>query len=298
MEGPWPVPRVHARPDRGVRVHALAGRGTRQQLQHHLQVAKRRHDLLNPHHRHEHLGQGRAHPAVPLGLDDDDASGVGTREVGARDCHSCAEERIAKERARRRGQLGGVVGEPFDSEPFPEQVADLAPVLVDRRHEEVRRPLPCKLHDQLRQVGLQRVDARCLERLVQPDLVGRERLHLHDLVHAFGAHDLRHDCVGLGSIPRPVDDSSPLGDRHLELDEERLEREERVVLDRRAGVAQVLPIRHLRDRQRPLRPNRGGRMQHVRPHLSARQRLPRSLRKQLRPRRPVSLRHSANTSAR
>ena len=102
VEGARTVPGVHSAPDRGVRVHALAGRRTRQQLEHHLQVAERRHDLLDAHHRHEHLGQGRAHPAVPLRLDDDDAPSVGTGEVRARDGHARAEKCVAKERARRR----------------------------------------------------------------------------------------------------------------------------------------------------------------------------------------------------
>ena len=118
VEGSRTVARMHSRPDRGVRVHALAGRRARQQLEHHLQVAERRHDLLDPHHRHEHLGQGRAHPAVSLGLDDDDAPGVGAGEVRARDGHARAEECVAQERARRRRQLAGIVGETFESEPL------------------------------------------------------------------------------------------------------------------------------------------------------------------------------------
>ena len=182
VEGPRPVARMHARPDRGVRVHPLARRRARQQLEHHLQVPESGHDLLDPHHRHEHLGQGRAHPAVPLGLDDDDAPGVGAGEVGARDGHARAEECVAKEGARRRGQRAGIVAETLQPEPLPEQVADLRPVLVDRRHEEVRGPLTRQLHDQLGQVGLQGVNPGRLERVVQSDLVCRERLHLHDLV--------------------------------------------------------------------------------------------------------------------
>ena len=219
-------------------------------------------------------------------------------EVRARDGHARAEECVAKERARRRRQLAGIVGETFEPEPLPEEVADLGPVLVDRGHEQVRGPLPRQLHDQLGQVGLERVNADRLERVVQPDLVGRERLHLHDLVHAFGAHDLRHDRVGLGSVPRPVDDAAAPGDRRLELDQELLEREERVGLDRRAGVTQLLPVRHLCDRLRPLRADRGRGVEHVRPHLPARQRLPCRLRERLRSRCPFSLRHGASTSAR
>ena len=108
---------------------------------------------------------------------------------------------------------------------------------MDRRHEEVRGPLARQLHDQLGQVGLQRVDPGRLERLVQPDLVRRERLDLHDLVDAFGAHDLRHDGVGLGRVPCPVNDAAAVGDRGLELEQEALEREQGVILDLPTGVA-------------------------------------------------------------
>ena len=49
------------------------------------------------------------------------------------------------------------VGQP---EAVAEEVADLGPVLVDRRHEQMRRALARELDDQLREVGLDRPDAR------------------------------------------------------------------------------------------------------------------------------------------
>ena len=131
-----------------------------------------------------------------------------------------------RRKASRRNARAAAVSSPGSSESpaspsrCAEQVADLGPVLVDRGHEQVRGPLARQLHDQLGQVGLQRVNPRRLERLVQPDLVRRERLHLHDLVDALGAHDLGHDCVGLGGVSRPVHDAAALRDRRLELDQE------------------------------------------------------------------------------
>ena len=106
-----PVARADARPERGVRVHALAGRRARQQLEEHLEVAEARDRLLDPHHRDEHLGQRRAHPAVALGLDDADRAGVGGGEVRARDRHARPEERLAEMEPRRLGELARVVGE-------------------------------------------------------------------------------------------------------------------------------------------------------------------------------------------
>ena len=168
--------------------------------------------------------------------------------------------------------------------------------IAGTRRCEGRSPASCTISSA--RSGLERVNPDRLERVVQSDLVCRERLHLHDLVHAFGAHELRHDRVGLGSVPRPVDDTSAVADRRFELDEEGLERDERVVLDRRPGVAQLLPVRHLCDCLRPLRANRRRGVEHVRPHLPARQCLPCRLRERLRLRRALGLRHGASTSAR
>ena len=59
-------------------------------------------------------------------------------------------------RGRQRLRL---VAERGDPKLLPEQVADLGAVLVDRRDEDVRRPLAGELDDQLGQVGLDRRNA-------------------------------------------------------------------------------------------------------------------------------------------
>jgi hypothetical protein len=76
---------MYPRPHRRVGVHPLAGRGTGQQLQEGAEVLPGRQDLLDPDHRDERLGQGEAHPAVALGLDDDQRARVGDGEVRPRD---------------------------------------------------------------------------------------------------------------------------------------------------------------------------------------------------------------------
>ena len=53
-----------------------------------------------------------------------------------------------------------VVGEVGQPERAAEEVADLDAVLVDRRHEDVRRLLAGQLADQLGEIGLDDVDAR------------------------------------------------------------------------------------------------------------------------------------------
>ena len=60
------------------------------------------------------------------------------------------------------------------------EIADLRAVAMDRRHEDVRRPVAVELQDQLGEVGLDRVNATRRERVVQLDLIRGERLHLHD----------------------------------------------------------------------------------------------------------------------
>ena len=80
-----PSPSVVTRPHRRVRVHPLGGRGARQGLEEDLQVPPGRHDLLDADDRDQGLGQGQAHPAVALGLDDDQGAGLGDHEVRAGD---------------------------------------------------------------------------------------------------------------------------------------------------------------------------------------------------------------------
>ena len=55
------------------------------------------------------LGQGQAHPAVALGLDDHDGPCLGDREVGTGNGHPGAQELLAKVEPGRLGQRGRVV---------------------------------------------------------------------------------------------------------------------------------------------------------------------------------------------
>ena len=104
-----------------------------------------------------------------------------------------------------RGELLRIVGEIGQPERAAEEVADLDPVLVDRRDEDVRRLLAGQLADQLGQVGLDDVDPGGRERLVELDLVGGQRLDLHDLARAGRrARCACHDRARLGGVARPV----------------------------------------------------------------------------------------------
>ena len=181
-----------------------------------------------------------------------------------------------RSRRYRRGGLGEVgrlVRRDSRRDRAREEVADLAPVAVDRRDEDVRRPVAVELEDQLGEVGLERVDAGLGERVVELDLVGRQRLHLHDLVRAVRAGDVerRPRSPRLASRAQWTWPPGRL-DRLLELDQVLVEVREHVVLDRPAGLAQLLPVGQLRDDARALGADRLGRVAQVRPQLGVRER--------------------------
>ena len=228
-----PVARGDAGPHGGVGVHPLAGRGARQQPQQRVQLRPGRHDLLDADDRDEDLRQGQAHPAVALGLDDDEGAGLGDREVRPGDRHLRAQELLAQVGPRRGSQIGGLVGQVRGRRPArlghvgEEDLADLGPVPVDRRHQDVRGQVVAELDDQLREVGLPRRDAGCGERLVEPDLLGDHRLDLDDLVGVVRLRDRGNDRVGLGGVVRPVHGGAVRGQRLLQAHQVAVERAER-----------------------------------------------------------------------
>ena len=117
-----------------------------------------------------------------------------------------------------------------------EDLADLGPVLVDRRHQDVARLVVAELHDELGQVGLVRGDAGGLERLVQADLLGGHRLDLDHLVGAGGLHQPGDDLVGLVGVAGPVHRAAAGGDLLLQRDQVLVEPGHRGGLDRPAGL--------------------------------------------------------------
>ena len=93
-----PVALRDAGPERRVRVHPLAGRRARQELQEDLEVGEASAASFSiPRIGHEHGRQRRAHAAVSLRLDDADRARLGDAEVGAAD----ADLRASRNRSRR-----------------------------------------------------------------------------------------------------------------------------------------------------------------------------------------------------
>ena len=74
-----------AGPEGVVGIHALAGCGSGQNLEHDFKVTEAGHDLLNAGQGDEGAGQGEAHASVALRLDDGDRPRLGDEEVGSAD---------------------------------------------------------------------------------------------------------------------------------------------------------------------------------------------------------------------
>ena len=87
------------------------------------------------------------------------------------------------------------------------------------------------------------LDAACGERLVEADLVGRQRLHLHDLVHGVCTGELDDDRVRLRRIASPVHLGARCLGCALELQQVLVEPGEHVRLDCAPGLTQFLPVR-------------------------------------------------------
>ena len=153
-------------------------------------------------------GQRRAEPPVSLGLDDAHRARLGDGEVRPADRNRRVEELLAQVRTRRGSEDTGLVGELRLTELAPEEIPYLEPILVDRRNEDVRRRVPGKLADQLREIGLDGRDPDGGKRIVDSDLVGRQRLHLHHLAGSGPEDERRHDLVGIVCVARPVDDAA------------------------------------------------------------------------------------------
>ena len=202
-----------ARPHGGVGVHALTGRGAGQELGEDLHVLEAGDQLLDAHQGDERVGQGQAHAAVALGLEDGDGAGFCDAHVGAGHGDLGVQELLAQVGAGRGRQLGRVVGEVAGRvfHAIQEDAADFGAVAVDRGDDDVAGHVVGQLDDHLGEVGLASADALFLQVLVEVGLLGGHGLDLDDLVNALGLDDVRDDAVGLVLVARPVDDAAAGG---------------------------------------------------------------------------------------
>jgi hypothetical protein len=164
---------------------------------------------------------------------------------------------------RGLGQRRRLVAEVRQVELAREQVADLRPILVDRRHQDVRLPVVAQLDDQLGQVRLHRPDARVGERLVELYLVRRDRLHLHDLGNPVRPSDRSHDRAGLIAVVGPVHHTARSRHRGFERSQMLGESTQGGVLRSPAGGLQLGPVGQLAYHASPLLADRACRLAQV-----------------------------------
>ena len=94
---------MDAGPDGVVGVHALAGGGAGEELEHDLEVFVAREDLVDAGDGDEGFGEREAHAAVAFAFDDADAAGFCNEKVCAADAGLHAKEFFAEEEARGVG---------------------------------------------------------------------------------------------------------------------------------------------------------------------------------------------------
>jgi hypothetical protein len=176
-----PVPGMHSGPEGGVGVHSFSRSRSREELEEHLQVLKRREDLLDSHEGDEDPGEGKTHSAVPFRFHHTNSSGVGEGKIRSGHGHFGRQELLTKVDPGSLGQSFRVVGKAPQPKVFPKEIPDLRPVLVDSRDQEMGRGLRGQLDDQFGQIGLSGFDPPCLQGPIQANLVRRDGLHLHDL---------------------------------------------------------------------------------------------------------------------
>ena len=131
-------------------------------------------------------GKRQAHAAVALGFGDEKPAGVGNREVGAADRGLGVQKEASEVLSCCLGEIVWIVGEVFRRvrHVVEEDPADLSPVLVERRDDDVAGAVVGELDDHLGEVGLVRGDAFRFQGFDEADFLGRHRLDLDDLAVA------------------------------------------------------------------------------------------------------------------
>ena len=105
-----------------------------------------------------------------------------------------------------------------------------------------------QLHDPLAEVGVDHLDAAGLEVRIEAALLGEHRLALHHPGDAARRQDAEDDRVVLGGVAGPVDLAPAAVAFRSNCSRVVGQARQRVGLDRRAQLAQRLPLRHRRRR--------------------------------------------------
>ena len=194
-----------------------------------------------------HLGQDLREVAVALVGDDDRGPGLGDEEIGAGDADVGGEELFAQDVARLGEHMLGLSDRSRSRGRCRCALRKSASTSlardVDRRRDDVRRRLVAQLDDVFAEIGLDRLDAVRLERLVEADLLGDHRLALGDALGAARRAEVEEDLPRLRRVARLMHVAAGLGHLALVGLEIEVEMRERVVLDVAGAVAQRLELR-------------------------------------------------------
>src|SRR5208337_3441965 len=112
-------------------------------------ILESRQHLLDSGQGNHGAGQGEAHAAVALRLDDRHRAGFGDEEVGAADGGGNGQEFLAQVGARRRSEGVRIVGQVLDPHAAGKDLAYLAAVNVQGRNDDVGGLVVAQLEDDL-----------------------------------------------------------------------------------------------------------------------------------------------------
>ena len=227
----------------GVGGGGLSGAGTAEHALEHGQAVVVGDDLLQADGGNVELRAGGGHVGIALVGAYHDVARLGNAEVGTGHAGLGGEELVAQRQARPVGEIRGVVVAHVVADAFLlEELAHVVVAQVDGGHDNVAGLLPLQLDDALAEVGLDDLDAACLEVGVHLALLGEHRLRLHHLPNAVLLENLIDDFIELPGILRPVDDAAVLLGIGGKLIEILVEMGDGVALDLRGFLAQLFPL--------------------------------------------------------
>ena len=139
--------RIHPPPDRVVRIHPLPSSRPRQHLQHHLQVRQPRNHLIDPRNRNQRLRQRQAHPPIPFALDDTNSARLRDQKIGPTHPRLDGKKLLPQKQPRRIRQVLRRLAQLGQIHLPLEYLPNLLPVLMQRRHHNMRRLVVSQLNN-------------------------------------------------------------------------------------------------------------------------------------------------------
>ena len=180
----------------------------------------------------------RAHATIAFVLDQAERAGFSHRKVDARQADPGLGKLASQHPAADADQAIDIVGIGHAGNFPGEQLGDLLPGLVDRRHDDVRGRFAGQLDNVFTHVGLECLDAGFGHRMVEADLLTDHRLAFDDAFRPGKARDRQRYVVGFSRRLRPVHLHALSGQIRLELLQQPGQMGQAVAADRCAEFAQ------------------------------------------------------------